>query len=451
MALKLLKKTVRKATDPLEAAILADHYFPLQKSLNYPSKFRLMWKDWRLRLQSQLTEVRPEVTFLLYSKACERLLVPLIIHLLQRSELQEKRIQVNVIVLFGIHRLQLSPTNLEQLRELGCQIQTDYFSLIRACHQPEQKLVVFCLDHRRAYTYHFWGVDAVDTLKRFGVKTLSIQHGGTRADSVADLASAASDTVLVWGNRVYREITQKYGGDPKRFRPVGNPLHDRLTHLKADQALKTLVEHYPSLASQLPQKRLILLATTLQFEYASWTDEQSLYRQYLQHLYSSLDFSQYVLLVKMHPLDSLSPNLYREEIPNTQVASSVVVIEPSVTELDVYSLLSVSELLITRASTVAEEALIMGRRVIAFDLMREGPSKNYKHLEEYSNYLTVYKDSPSSLREVIDTVMSQSTVKNTETDQSKIVRELTYRLDGKSAQRGTDEILKQLFEKIDSE
>lgn len=444
MTFQLLKRAIRKATDPLEALILADDYFPLQKSLNYLDKLRLIWKSLQLRRRSQPIEVIPEVTFLLYSKACERLLIPLILNLLQRSEVQEKKIQVNVIVLFGIHRLQLSPKNLQQLQKLGCPIQTDYFSLIRACHQPEQKLVVFCLDHRRAYTYHFWGVDAIDILKRFGVKTLSIQHGGTRADSVADLASAASDTVLVWGNRVYREVIEQHGGDPKKFRPIGNPLHDCLTHLKPDQALKTLVEHYPSLASQLPQKRLILLATTLQFEYSSWTDEQSLYRQYLQHLYSRLDFSQYILLIKMHPLDGLSPNLYREEIPNTQVESSVAVIEPSVTELDVYSLLTVSELLITRASTVAEEALIMGRPVIAFDLMKEGPSKHYQHLEEYSGYTTVYKDSQPSLGEVVDTFMNQSSIQNGTIDQNKMIQDLTYRLDGKSAQRGIDEIFKQL-------
>jgi len=447
--LKPLKKTIRKATDPLEATILANDYFPLQKSLSYPDKLRLMWKDLQLRMQPQSAEVHPEVTFLLYSKACERLLIPLIMNLLQRSEVEDKGIQVNVIVLFGIHCLQLSPTNLEQLRKLGCQIQTDYFSLIRACHQPEQKLVIFCLDHRRAYAYHFWGVEAVDTLKRFGVKTLSIQHGGTRADSVADLASAASDTVLVWGNRIYREITERYGGDPKRFRPVGNPLHDRLTHIKVDQALKHLIEYDPSLSSQLPQKRLILLATTLQLEYASWANEQSLYRKYIRYLYDTIDFSKYILLIKMHPLDSLSPNLYREEIPNTQVASSVVIIESSVTELDVYSLLTVSELLITRASTVAEEALIMGRPVITFDLMREGPSKNYKHLEDYGSYITVYPDSELNLREVIDTFMADFPTEKSHTNQSEIIHDLTYCLDGQSAQRGTDEILKQLFEKVE--
>jgi len=445
MALKLLKDTIRKATDPLEATVLGNDYFLLQQSLNYPDKFNVIWQDIQLRLRSRSNTFQPEITFLLYSKACERLLVPIILDLLKRPEVKEKGIQVNLIVLFGIHRLKLSPSNLEKLQALGCPVQTDYFSLIRACHQPEQKLVVLCLDHRRPYVYHFWGVETVDTLKRFGVRTLSIQHGGTRADSVEDLASAASDIVLVWGKRVYREIVEKYGGDPQRFRIVGNPLHDRLAQINPDEALKKLTDRYPTLQSQLPQKRIILLATTLQAEYAAWSDEQALYRQYMQQIYSNLDFSKYILLVKMHPLDSLSPNIYRDEIPNAQIESSVVVIEPSVTELDVYSLLSISELLITRASTVAEEALIMGRRVVAFDLMPEGPSKNYKHLEEYGDFTTVYQDAKPDLETVIDQVMSQSVQEGSSDHQSTIVKELTHCLDGKSTDRATNEILHHLF------
>ncbi|NER81126.1 MAG: hypothetical protein F6K42_16480 [Leptolyngbya sp. SIO1D8] len=445
MTLKLIKRAIRKAIDPLESAILAEDYFPLQKSLSYPDKAGLLWKSMQHRTHLKADSEYPEVTFLLYSKACERLLVPLIVSLLERSEVQDKVIQVNVIVLFGIHRLRLSPSNDQKLASLGCSIQTDYFSLIRACHQPEQKLVVVCLDQRRPYKYHFWGVDTVDILKRFGVKTLSIQHGGTRADSVEDLASAASDVVLVWGKRVYREIVEKYRGDRDRFRIVGNPLHDRLTALNADQSLKTLTQLYPELQTQLPQKRVILVATTLQLEYAEWPNEQALYRQYMQHIYSSIDFSKYVLLVKMHPLDSLSPNLYREAIPDSEMTSSVVVIEPSVTELDIYALLSISELLITRCSTVAEEALIMGRKVIAFDLMPEGPSKNYKHLEEYGDYTTVYQDCGNRLKETIDESMNRAVTEENDIDQQAVVHELTYRLDGKSAHRATDEILKQVL------
>jgi hypothetical protein len=445
MTLKLLKDTIRKTVDPLEAAILGSDYFLLQRSLNYPGKLNVIWQDIQLRLRSRSSTVQPEITFLLYSKACERLLVPVILNLLKCPEVKEKGIQVNLVVIFGIHRLKLLPSNLQQLQMLGCLVQTDYFSLIRACHQPKQKLVVLCLDHRRPYVHHFWGVDTVDTLKRFGVKTLSIQHGGTRADSVEDLASAASDIVLVWGKRVYREIVEKYRGDSQRFRVVGNPLHDRLAQINPSESLERLTESYPMLQSQLPQKRIILLATTLQAEYAAWSDEQALYRQYMQQIYNDLDFSKYVLVVKMHPLDSLSPNIYRDEIPNAQVESSVIVVEPSVTELDVYSLLSISELLITRASTVAEEALIMGRRVVAFDLMPEGPSRNYKHLEEYGDFTTVYKDTEPVLGTVIDQVISQSGQEGSSDHQSKIIEELTYCLDGKSTDRATYEILHYLF------
>lgn len=445
MALKSLKSTIRKIIDPLEAAVLRSDYFLLQQSLNYPDKFSVIWRDLQLRLRFQSDAIQTEITFLLYSKACERLLIPIILNLLKRPEIEENGIQINLIVLFGIHRLKLSPSNLQQLQALECPVQTNYFSLIRACHQPEEKLVVLCLDHRRPYVYHFWGVETVDTLKRFGVKTLSIQHGGTRADSVEDLASAASDVVLIWGRRAYREIVEKYGGDPQRFCIVGNPLHDRLAQINPSEALKRLKECYPTLQSQLPQKRIILLATTLQAEYADWSDEQALYRQYMQQIYSSLDFSKYVLLVKMHPLDSLSPNIYRDEIPDAQVESSVVIIEPSVTELDVYSLLSISELLITRASTVAEEALVMGRRVVAFDLTPEGPSKNYKHLEEYSDFTTVYKDADPGLGAVIEQVMSQSGRDGSSDHQSRIIEELTHCLDGKSTDRATHKILHHLF------
>ncbi|MGJ3252736.1 MAG: hypothetical protein ACFE0J_16635 [Elainellaceae cyanobacterium] len=444
MALKQLKDTIRKTTDPLEAAILANDYFPLQKSLNYPDKVNLIWKDLRFRVYPRSIDVKSEITFLLYSKACERLLVPLILNLLNQSEVKERGIQINVVVLFGIHRLQLSSDNLQQLHKLGCQIQTDYFSLIRACHQPQQKLVVLCLDHRKPYIYHHWGVNTVDTLKRFGVKTLSIQHGGTRADSVEDLASAASDIVLVWGKRVYREIVEKYGGNPQRFRVVGNPLHDRLAMLEHTQIRQRFINCYPEASTQLDQKRVILLASCLHSEYRGMGDEMQMYRDYIRHIYNSIDFSQILLLVKMHPLDTLEPNLYRQGIPSDQGEDSIIIIEPTVTELDIYSLLALSELLITRASTVAEEALLMRKKVISFDLLSEGPSKSYKHLEEYGSYTTVYAMPNNQLNQAISSILLEQSSDRAQ-QSSFIEEELTYALDGNSTNRAVNEILMYLL------
>jgi len=442
MSIKFFKDRIRKIIEPLEEKILSDRYFVLQKSLNYSDRLTLIWKYLQAKFQDENIDIKPEITFLLYSKACERLLVPLVLHLLQCPEVQNQNIQVNVIVLFGIHRLQLTAANEQKLRELGCQIQTDYFSLIRACNQPEKKLVVLCLDHRKAYRYHFWGVDTADTLRRHGVKTLSIQHGGTRADSVEELASAASDIVLVWGKRVHREIIERYHGEPRKFQIVGNPLHDRLANIDKSQAKIKFTQHYPELVAQLEQKQVILLATCLHTEYRGMENEMKMYQDYIRHVYNSIDFSRALLLVKMHPLDTLEPNIYLQNILSSESEDNIVVVEPNKSDLDIYSLLSISDLLITRASTVAEEAMLMGKNVIAFDLVPDGPSKNYKHLEEYGTYTTVYADPNTKLADTISAFLVSNTIINNKSS-SLIEEELTYSLDGQSAPRAVDRILAQ--------
>ncbi|ASC70438.1 hypothetical protein XM38_013770 [Halomicronema hongdechloris C2206] len=446
MSTKFLKDTIRKIIEPLESSILSDKYFGLQKSLGYSDRLNLVCKYAQNKFNSQSSEAYPEITFLLYSKACERLLIPLVFNLLQRPEVQDGKIHVNVIVLFGIHRLKLMDSNLEELQKMRCQIQTDYFSLIRACYQPNQKLVVLCLDHRKVYRYHFWGVDTVDTLKSHGVSTLSIQHGGTRADSVEELASAASDMVLVWGKRVYREIVERYNGDPRRFHIVGNPLHDRLANIDNVQVQSQFKDHYPEVSSQLGQKHVVLLATCLHTEYRGMENEVQMYRDYIRHIYSSIDFSRTLLLVKMHPLDTLAPNLYIQAIPDENSKKSIIVIEPTVSNLDIYSLLSISELLITRASTVAEEAMLMGKNVISFDLLPDGPSKNYRHLEEYGSYTTVYANPENELKKAINYSLSEA-VSEQNKNTSLIEEELTCSLDGHSTDRAVNEILTYFWHK----
>ena len=435
------KRLLRKSLRPFEEALLLRYYFSLQDYLSYVDKFKLIFKA--LQFQFSLKSLAPEneITFLLYSKACERMLVPLLVNLWQRLEIRQKQIKINLIVLSGVHQLQLNSSTIRTLNALDCSIETDYFSLIRACYKPQNKLVILCLDHRLASKFHKCGVDTVDKLKKFSVKTISIQHGGTREDSVKELASSASDTIMVWGNRVWRELTQKYGVDSQRVRLVGNPLHDRLTLINLEETRKKLVEIYPQIKEHLSEKKIVLLATCLHTEYRDYENETQLYQQYIRHVYQSLDFSQVLLLIKMHPLDKKEPNLYRKAAQEYS-GDSIIIIEPELTELDFYHLLFVSDVLLTRCSTVAEEALMTGKKVVAFDLFPSGPSKGYKHLEEYSSYTTAYAFPPEALKESITTALFSSSNSNTNQD---IEAEITYRLDGNSTNRAVEEILKQLF------
>lgn len=364
MLLKKFQKVIRKSINFLERIIYSRFYFSLHEALSYADKIHLLRKYilWKF-IGSKEYPDSSAINFILYSKACERMLMPLILNLLKRVNLGKISVKVNLIVLQGIHQLKLNSFNSQQLKRLNCEIQTDYFCLIRACQNPSNNIAFVCLDHRTIYQHHKWGVDTVDTLKKFGVKTFSIQHGGTRTDSIESLASSASDILLVWGQRVFRELVDKYSIDPNRLKIIGNPLHDQFAQLDDKLIVKTLIKLYPRIQEQLRHKKIILLATCLHSEYKGYENEDEMYKEYIRHIYESLDFFKYILLIKMHPLDTRMPNIYLDEIPELDyIKNSIVVIDSTTVSLDVYSLLKISDLLITRASTVAEEALLIGKK-----------------------------------------------------------------------------------------
>jgi len=379
-----------------------------------------------------------EVSAVIYSEACKRMLIPLLKGILRRPETKARKVRVNAIV-----KKRLSREVLDQLRAAGCHVTKNSFSLTRACARPEGKLALLCLDHRLLYKPHKLGVDLADRLRKHSVRTVSIQHGGTREDSVRGLASAASDVVLVWGKRTLTELVQKYNAEEHRFRMVGNPLHDVLQSVDRDQTIETLAKRFPNLRAQLSSKQIILLATCLHTEYNEFTDAQEKYSQYVSHAYDSLDFSKTILIVKMHPVDRTKRNLYQQLIPE-HLAESIFIVEPAINDLDIYSLLNVADLVITRASTVAEEALLLGKKVIAFDLTETGPSKYYKHLESYENYRTVYASPAAALKEAVADKLNSSSNSHHQHD-ALLEEELTYSLDGRSTDRAVDEIFRQLF------
>jgi hypothetical protein len=441
MERRTFNKALRGAIAPLEKALLSDYYFSLQDFLTFPEKLNTLVAYLQLKTQSVASNGPAEISFMLYSKACERLLLPLFYELVTLPAVQSGAIQVNLIVLGGIHQLKLTTANLERIKGLNYAIETDYRSLMRACQSPQNKLVMVCLDHRQPYQYHKCGVDTVDKLRSYSVKTTTIQHGGTRADSVEELSTAASDTIMVWGKRVERDLL-RYGVVPHRVKVVGNPLHDRLKRLDREQALQTFQRLYSEQQQQFATKKVVLLATCLHSEYQDRDQEKQPYETYMRHIYQSLDFSKVLLLIKMHPLDQKAPNLYETACQDPQALASTVVIGADVTELDIYQLVMISDLILTRASTVGEESLILGKKVIAFDLFADGPSIGYQHLADYGSHRTVYAEPPDSLRHAIDEALS-APVADAQ-DQANIIADLTCALDGQSTQRAVEVLLEQV-------
>jgi hypothetical protein len=446
-----LNFVLEKVLSWAEALLIPDYPFSAEKSeLKFGERLAILWGFLLRRFAGPGAGRSYEISVLLYSQAGKRMLIPILLRILNRSDLAERRIRVNLV-----HTPRYAPLSqdiLEQMKSLGCNVATNKFSLIEACIRPRGKVVLMCLDHRRFYEFHKTGVDAADTLRRFSVKTVSIQHGGSGEGAVSGLATSASDIVLVWGQRVFRELVQKHQVDQCRLRLVGNPLHDRILSLDREKIISRIEGRYPGFQKEASNKKIVVLATCLHTEYMDYENEEEMYVQFLRHIYESLDFSRVFLFVKMHPEDSSDPNLYAQLVP-PHSAQSVRIVDrdlnpilqgigdSAVTDLDVYSLLYIADLLITRASTVAEEAVLTGKKVIAFDLIESGPSRYYKHLEAYGYYRRVYASPESALREAISAALS--TECNYRSDIA--IADMTYLLDGKSTDRAAGEIIDQLL------
>jgi hypothetical protein len=366
---------------------------------------------------------RRRITGLVYSSACERVLVPLLIELAGDPG--------NAVTVVLPYPSQVSATLRQRLRDAGCAVDRRDGSLLQACRDGPRATVLLCLDHRQFYRYHRLGVEVAESLARYGVQTFCMQHGGTQDDSVAGLASSASSTLLVWGEATARRLQSAHGVPPARIRLVGNPLHDRLAGLQRDAARRDLAARHPAFWQRAEGKPLVLLATTIQREYAGYPDEQARYRRYLQHLYASLDFSRVSLVVKAHPNDlRVNDNLYEQLLPAGLPPGAALVL-PSATPPDVYVLLAACDLLVTRASTVAEEALLLGRKVVAFDLDADGPARHYAHLGQWGPYHHVTATPEGALRDTIASVLAAPEVPAS----AARVRDVTFALDGGSLRR----------------
>ncbi|MEJ8568211.1 hypothetical protein [Elongatibacter sediminis] len=162
-----------------------------------------------------------------------------------------------------------------------------------------------------------------------------------------------------------------------------------------------------------------------------------LYRHYIRDIYDSLNFEEIFLIIKMHPNDSLIPNVYLEELPAHAVRSTHI-FEPNSQTFNFYDLLSIADVLITRASTAAEEALLLSTPCIAFDLFQDGPSTGLGRLQE-SEYFRMCVRGSSDLEEIVQELLNAHIT--SQVSDTTFIAETTYKLDGCSTERVCEYLL----------
>ena len=282
---------------------------------------------------------------------------------------------------------------------------------------------VICLDHTLYQKQHQIGINLINYLNLKKAKTVCIQHGGCQSDNIKGQITSASKYQIIFGEIIYNEVLSS-GIKKSNVYLTGNPNHDRLNNINSEK-----LNGYINSGN----KKIILLATCLHTEYDYREDSEICYVDYITNVYDSIDFSKYFLIIKMHPNDAVNPSLYEVVMNDLNLnVDNIQIITPTVNTFSVYDYIDLSDLVISRSSTVIEESLLFGKNTIGYDLFDDGPSSYYSYLERYELYERVV-ESKNDLKSSIEHYINKKT--NTAKHKADMIKNFTYKLDGLSLLR----------------
>ncbi len=254
------------------------------------------------------------------------------------------------------------------------------------------------------------GRAAVLTARVQRVPTLHVQHG-IMADWLL-WRKVHSDRIAVWGEENRRALI-KAGVEPARIVVTGNPAFDHLARGVEMEAMERVRR-----SLQLDATRPLLLVTTQNDSFAASR------RQIEAVVAAARQFPALQIVVKLHPADDFAPyeRLQRE----------LADIHLHLTQhTDLAALLALSDLLVTRFSTTALEAMLQGKPVIILNFsgqpdplpyVERGAALGVRHAGEL----------PEAIRLLLE---DEATRRRLREGMSRFVRDYAYRIDGRASER----------------
>lgn len=199
---------------------------------------------------------------------------------------------------------------------------------------------------------HEEGIWLTEYFKKKKVKTFCVQHGGMKLSTISGMLSSRSETLFVWNDKL-KEKLEELGR--KNILVYDRERKLNISPVKIDKELR------------------IVLATCLHTEY-DIVGDKDVYRRYMENVVEALDrlnqMYSFELFYVPHPNDN-NLELYEKYQPCCGARIT----------RDLYSLLEKpNTVLISRASTTLEEALVSNNYAIGFDFYCNGPLSEYSGL-----------------------------------------------------------------------
>lgn len=262
------------------------------------------------------------------------------------------------------------------------------------------------------------------------IPTLAVQHGlihpthvGYRyaEDEISRDGSVTSpycpipDITAVYGP-YHKDILTKVSAYPEDSVVVtGQPRYDVLYHAEWIYSKEKFLEKYKI----NPKHKIVLWATACH----GYSDEENI--RYFKTVFETMqNIKGATLIIKQHPVEGERYTKMIEKYLNTYKINAIVTPKDS----DTYELLFVCDLMITKNSTTAMEAIALNKPVIILNLGGEPDVVDYV---EQGVAFGVYKEE--DLKPIIEKLLKDDTdlAKNRE----RYIEKYLYKLDGKATER----------------
>jgi hypothetical protein len=237
-----------------------------------------------------------------------------------------------------------------------------------------------------------------------------------------------ADKYIAWG-RASVEWYTGFGNCPGKFEITGNPHFDILVNWKPKLSRRQLCERL----NLDKDKGIILFATQQINKFSSfWTDD--LFLVMADKLLKAIQqFPDKQLIIKVDPYEEISS--YRSRIKRASGNNAV-----AIRDIDIYTLISLSELVITLDSTVALEAMIFDKPVIIFNITKRQDRVPYA---EKRAAIGVYKEENLPLA-IEKALTDQGTIERLKLGRKSFIEEYAYKVDGKAREKVVNLMLKMM-------
>lgn len=263
----------------------------------------------------------------------------------------------------------------------------------------------------------------VQVAKGLKIRSVLVQHGIIAGELAHD--KLLVDTAVLWGpfsEKWYRNL----GNDGVDFEIIGNPHFDHYALLKPfeiDRRRRELQDRY----NITPADRVVVFATQWEALLSAGNFFGDIKRVLFTLVDEALSKPYITLLLRLHPGENESSiTTYQRYIDKLGLGYRVVIDR----QLELIDSLIVSDVVVTAASTVGLEAMLLNKPVIVVNLTGRPSSVPYV---EYGAATGAY--SRTELGQALDEVLERSDQDNLDNDWSRFVSDFAGTIDGCATKR----------------